>query len=65
MTAEKIYAIRRPKRAGRAGNDVGSSPSLLGVAAPDPSGLLVGGEPGDGEDAIEEELGFRRVSPGR
>jgi len=47
------------------GNDVGSSPSLLGVAAPDPSGLLVGGEPGDGEDAIEEELGFRRVSPGR
>src|SRR3989442_5896994 len=40
-------------------------PSLLGVAAPGPSGLLVGGEPGGGEDAIEEELGLHRVSPGR
>src|SRR5215213_10284417 len=46
----ETHAMHKAQRVGDAGNDVGSSPSLLGVAAPDPSGLLVGGEPSDSED---------------
>src|SRR5215212_9451924 len=61
----ETHAMHKAQRVGDAGNDVGSSPSLLGVAAPDPSGLLVGGEPSDSEDALEEELSLRRVIPRR
>src|SRR4051794_5653796 len=64
MTVETTYAMQG-STTWSSWNDVGSSPSFLGVAAPGPSGLLVGGEPGVSEDAIEEELGLHRVSPRR